>query len=300
MQVVLLEKDCLGHEMGKMHFEMEHLMPESLLQHLELDGWVIIKDVIPGIQVDLVRRRVLATQHRSLEAEEAKIVSSDARVKTRSGAIVGLLNLDQSIAPYLAEPRLLALIESLWGNFSRIITITGLISESGHRDRSWHADWPFNQTNATHIPAPYPDTVQVLTAIFMLTPFTAKTGGTFLVPGSHRSSNNPTGNNGVTGTAPYPTEVQAIGEAGSLLLFDSRMWHSVAPVMSHESRVAVVVRYAPWWINLSPLLLGTDDHSRIVKETNGKPYVVPLIAREVYESLPENVQPLLRHWVTPK
>jgi len=60
-----------------------------------------------------------------------------------------------------------------------------------------------------------------------------------------------------------------------------------------------VVRYAPWWINLNPILLGTDDHARIVTETNGKPYLVPLVMREVFESLPGTVQPLLRHWVEP-
>ena len=275
-------------------------MVESLLKRLDEDGWLLLEDVIPADRVDAVRRNVLAARDRSLETEEAKLVAGDARVTTRGGAVVGLINLDQSIAPYLADPRVVAIIERLWGDYTRIVSLGGLISDPGHRDRVWHADWPFNQTNAAHIPAPYPDSVQVLTGIFMLTPFTAETGGTFVVPRSHRSSNNPTGDNGVDRGAPHPTEVQVTGEAGSLLLFDSRIWHSAAPVLSHEARVAAVVRYAPWWINLNPVLLGTDDHSRIVAETNGKPYLVPLVKREVFESLPDTVQPLFRHWVGPR
>jgi len=275
------------------------VMVESLLKRLNEDGWLLLPDVIPSNRVDTVRRNILAARERSLETEEAKLVAGDARVTTRGGAVVGLINLDQSIAPYLADPRVLAIIERLWGDYTRIVSLGGLISDPGHRDRVWHADWPFNQTNAAHIPAPYPDSVQVLTGIFMLTPFTAETGGTFVVPKSHRSSNNPTGDNGVDRVAPHPAEVQVTGEAGSLLLFDSRIWHSAAPVLSRESRVAAVVRYAPWWINLNPILLGTDDHARIVGETNGKPYLVPLVAREVFEALPDTVQPLLRHWVEP-
>ena len=274
-------------------------MVDSLLKSLDEDGWLLLEDVIPADRVDAVRRNVLAARERSLEAEEAKLVAGDARVTTRGGAVVGLINLDQSIAPYLADPRVLAIIERLWGNYTRIVSLAGLISDPGHRDRVWHADWPFNQTNAAHIPAPYPDSVQVVTGIFMLTPFTAETGGTFVVPKSHRSSNNPTGDNGVDGRAPHPTEIQVTGDAGSLLLFDSRIWHSAAPVLSREARVAAVVRYAPWWINLNPTLLGTDDHARIVSETNGKPYLVPLVMREVFESLPDTVRPLLRHWVEP-
>ena len=272
-------------------------MVESLLQRLDEDGWLLLEDAIPADRVDGVRRNVLDARERSLETEEAKLVAGDARVTTRGGAVVGLINLDQSIAPYLAEPRVLAIIERLWGDYTRIVSFGGLISDPGHRDRVWHADWPFNQTNAAHIPAPYPDSVQVLTGIFMLTHFTAETGGTFVVPGSHRSPDNPTGDNGIDRGAPHPTEVQVTGKAGSLLLFDSRTWHSAAPVLSREARVAAVVRYAPWWINLNPVLLGTDDHSRIVAETNGKPYLVPLVKREVFESLPETVQPLFRHWV---
>ena len=239
-------------------------MVESLLKSLDEGGWLLLEDVIPADRVDDVRRNVLAARDRSLETEEAKLVAKDARVTTRGGAVVGLINLDQSIAPYLADPRVLAIIERLWGDYTRIVSLGGLISDPGHRDRVWHADWPFNQTNAAHIPAPYPDSVQVLTGIFMLTPFTAETGGTFVVPKSHRSSNNPTGDNGVDRGAPHPAEVQVTGDAGSLLLFDSRIWHSAAPVFSREARVAAVVRYAPWWINLNPILLGTDDHARIV------------------------------------
>ena len=96
---------------------------------------------------------------------------------------------------------------------------------------------------------------------------------------------------------PYPSEMQVEGSAGSVLLYDSRMWHSVAPNQSDEDRVALIVRYAPWWLNLNPTLIGMPEHTRMVVETGGKNYEAKPLKRAIYETLPEDVQPLYRHCV---
>ena len=156
-----------------------------------------------------------------------------------------MINFDQSFAPFLADENLLALVGAMLGHHPRISFTTGTINYPGNERGGWHADWPFNQNNAGHIPAPYPDATVHLTTLWMLAPFTEENGGTLLVPGSHRSPNNPTGDNGVDPLAPYPTEVNACGPAGSVLVLDSRLWHATAPNRSHEPRTSVVVRYAP-------------------------------------------------------
>ena len=48
----------------------------------------------------------------------------------------------------------------------------------------------------------------------------------------------------------YPSEIQVEGEAGSVLVMDSRLWHASGPNGTPEPRVAFGVRYAPWWLNL--------------------------------------------------
>jgi hypothetical protein len=97
--------------------------------------------------------------------------------------------------------------------------------------------------------------------------------------------------------APYPTEMQVMGSAGSVLIYDSRLWHSVAANLSDEARVALIVRYAPWWLNLNPSHIGKPEHEMMVVETGGKNYEWQPLKRDVYESLPEDVKPLYRHWV---
>ena len=163
----------------------------------------------------------------------------------------------------------------------------------------WHADWPYNRTNASHIPAPYPDAVLHLSTIWMMTPFSAENGGTLVVPGSHRWPTNPAAADmpEVDCEAAYPTERHVEGPAGSVLVYDSRLWHAVAANRSDGPRVALVVRYAPWWLNLNPTLIGRPEHQAMVVETGGKNYEMEPLDRSVFGRLPGQVQPLYRHWV---
>ena len=156
----------------------------------------------------------------------------------------GLIAYDQSLAPYLTSSKVLGVVEAVFGSNVRASMTTALVTKPGQERGGWHSDWPFGQMQARHLPAPYPDVTAHLTTIWMLTPFTLEGGGTLLVPGSHRASNNPSDDNmGVADMDAYPTEVQATGSAGSVLIFDSRLWHSTAANDSGETRVAVVVRW---------------------------------------------------------
>ena len=91
--------------------------------------------------------------------------------------------------------------------------------------------------------------------------------------------------------------MQATGPAGSVLVMDSRMWHATAPNRTDKPRTSVVVRYAPWWLNLDVLMDGSDERARIVDEAGGAENNVPPISPDVYDAFPNNVKPLFRHWV---
>ncbi len=261
---------------------------QSLL-HLKLDGWCLLDNVIPADRVDAICDSVIATvgEHRG----------DYPGAPDRVGFVPGLINHNQSFAPYLAEPRLLQIAEQLLGEHVRISYTSAIINEPGNARGNWHADWPFNQNGAGRIPAPYPDAVMHLTTLWMLSPFTFENGGTLVVPGSHRTDNNPTGNNGIDAAAAYPTEMQVTGGTGSVLVFDSRLWHATASNTTDEPRVALAVRYAPKWLNLDVLLPGSDERKRLVDEAGGTDNQVPGLPTEVYIGLPKTVRPLYRHWV---
>ena len=131
----------------------------------------------------------------------------------------------------------------------------------------------------------------------MLSDFNATTGGTLVLPGSHRCQTNPSGGDLFDREAPHPSEVQICAPAGSVMLFDSRLWHSVAVNHSDEPRYAINVGYTAWWLNLQPTMVGTVDHATMVVETDGKANATPPIPQTVYDTLPTDLQPLVRHWV---
>ncbi|MCH8206545.1 MAG: phytanoyl-CoA dioxygenase family protein [Chloroflexi bacterium] len=260
---------------------------EEALLHLRIDGWHVAPGVIPPDEVEAVRKSVQATSDALRNTANIQGVDSET----------GLIGKNQSLAPYLADQRILGVAEAFLGPHVRISFTTGIINNPGNARGGWHSDWPFNQQNAGHIPAPYHDAVTHLTTIWMLSPFSLETGGTLIVPGSHRADNNPTGDNGVDPMAPYPTEMQATGDAGSVLLFDSRLWHATATNLGTEPRVGVAVRFAPWWLNIDSLMPGSDQRRRMVDEVDGREPQQTPVPRQVFESLPDNVRPLFRHWV---
>ena len=59
----------------------------------------------------------------------------------------------------------------------------------------------------------------------------------------------------------------------------------------------MIVRYAPWWLNLNPLRPGTRDRLQIIESAGGADVCVEPIPQEIYERLPPGVQPLVFHMV---
>lgn len=262
----------------------------QMRQRMYVDGWCLIEDVIPPDRIGAVRDSVL----RTVDTWKHTRRNAPANI----GAVSGMVVYDQSFAPYLAEPRLLGLAESLLGPGVRISFNTSIVNYPGNERSKWHADWPFNQHNAGHVRAPYPDAVCHLTTLWMLTDFTARNGGTLIVSGSHRSADNPTGGAPVPEFEPYPTELCVTGRAGSVAVCDSRLWHSAGANRSEAARVGLAVRYAPWWLNLETLRPGSPERQRILDVNPGlTENEVPEVPRDVFERLPDAVRPLFRHWV---
>ncbi len=260
---------------------------DEWLWHMKVSGFCVVPEVVPADRCAELRERISQAVQRVGKA------STPAGV----GFLAGVINHEQSFAPYLADDRLLALCRALLGDWVRISFTSAIINPPGNPRGGWHADWPFNQKNAGHIPAPYSDLVMHLTTLWMLSPFSGENGGTLVVPGSHRSPTNPTAPGGLDATKPLPAEMNVAGPAGSVCVMDSRLWHATSPNRTPEPRVALAVRYAPWWLNLEILRPGSAERKRMVDEPGKEENQVPSMPRDVFERLPANVKPLYQHWV---
>lgn len=262
---------------------------QAHLDQLAQDGFTIVPGVLPTDMCLSLRQRLIAVaqQHRREEVFYQGV-----------SFVPGVINYEQSFAEYLADGRVVKLAEALLGPNVRISFTSAIMNEPGKQRTKWHADWPFNQNNACHIPAPYPDQVMHLTALLMVSPFTEENGGALIVPGSHRQPSNPTDPKlGIDVDAPYPYEYRIMGNEGNMLMFDSRLWHCPPANPSDQVRVALGIRYAPWWLNLEVLDPDSDYRHQLVDEAGKKENIVPRLATRVYANLPEKVQPLYRHWL---
>ena len=189
------------------------------------------------------------------------------------------------------------LISSTLGPFAHVSFASAIINAPGNPRGTWHSDWPFNQRVAGHVAAPYPDAVMHITTLWMLSPFTVETGGTLVVPGSHRSPTNPTADTLFAADEPLPGELNATGEAGDVLIFDSRLWHSTASNLTDEPRVALAIRFAPWWLDVSILRPGSRKRAQMVDEPGVLENEAPALSRDVYDAMGEDIRPLFRHMV---
>lgn len=274
---------------------------EEARQRVKSEGWCVIEGVIPVDVVAGIRKAVIRLVDEQ-RVEREQWLAESHRLGQRHGAdgvenAQAIIDGIPNFAPFIAERRVIEVAEAFFGPYVRVSSTSAIVTHPNSKRGYWHADWPFNQTFTSHIPAPYGDVVIHLSSLFMLTDFSVENGGTLIVPGSQRLPNNPTADNGADCEAPHPNEVNVTGEAGSVLLYDSRLWHSIAPNRTSQPRVAISVRYAPWWLSLEVRRKGSPDNLRIVVETNGKDNSVPLISKSSFDALPEVVKPLFRHWV---
>ena len=264
---------------------------QQFLDELASRGFCQVPGVIPATVCVEIAQRLQDVVSRE---------GSGSSAPESIGFVPGVINHDQSFADYLAEPRLLKLCTALLGHDIRISFTSVIINQPGNLRGGWHADWPFNQTNAGHVAVPYPDQLMHLTTLWMISEFTAQNGGTLVVPASHRLPTNPTAPDCQTNAQDsHPDEQQMTGPAGSVLVMDSRLWHATAPNLTETDRVALAVRYAPWWLNTEILRPGSDTRRQLVDEPGRSDNLVPSLPRQVYDSLSTNVQPLYRHWIEP-
>ena len=120
--------------------------------------------------------------------------------------------------------------------------------------RNFHTDWPHDLTDRSYcglVNQPFPDVIMSITSIWMLYPFTPENGATWVVPRTHRDPRNPRGEeDGIDGMSSNPHEEQVCGDAGDVILIDSRIWHSAGANSTDEIRTSVVARYSPWWLSV--------------------------------------------------
>ena len=141
-----------------------------------------------------------------------------------------LLRRHDVFASLAAHPVAIELVREVLGWPALLSNISGNITGPGTTPGVLHADQVF-------VPEPWPERPQGLNLIWCLDDFTEQNGGTRVTPGSHRLNRNRR-----EGESAETVCLEA--EAGSVLAFESRVWHQTGANRSQETRAGVFAFYS--------------------------------------------------------
>lgn len=218
-------------------------------KNMDEKGWHIFHEIIPQ---DLIQRMLADMEKAYFTCREIQIKNEIP--ENNEGTVHHLVELGQSYLDYLAlseqfNPcfeyyfRGKYILNSFGGNINK----KGIFSYASniHRDiRSYSGDLPL-----------------LLNTLVMFDDFTAENGATWLMTGSHKTHPELPDEQ-----AFHAVAEQAIAKAGSVLVFNSNLWHRAGKNITDHPRRSVTPMYC------KPFIKQQYDYSRALGYENVKDY----------------------------
>ncbi|HUJ75398.1 MAG TPA: phytanoyl-CoA dioxygenase family protein [bacterium] len=192
-------------------------------ERLEILGYTILRDVVGADQVAKIRSGMDAAYAR----HEATMGREQLAEIKELDVLRGPLVSDDQFLALAATPAVLNLVREVVGDYIVLNQQNCVINrpQTGHHQTSWHRDLPYQNFVISRPLA--------ISALFCIDDFTLETGGTVLVPYTHRMEILP--------SPQFLEEHHVIAEAkaGSVLVFDSMLLHRAGENRSRQVRRAV-------------------------------------------------------------
>lgn len=195
------------------------------------DGYAIVEDVIEPELLERTRDAM----YRVRDAIVAEVGSVRLERAGELGVLRIMLRFDPLFAQLLELEPVLAVIDAILSPTAILHLQNGLIlppregagtdaeAGAGRFQRSFHRDFPRHLEGY----------VASLNTFLAIDEFTPSNGATLLVPGSHQRAVAPDGEEMAA------TAVPALCPAGSMIVFDSTLWHAAGANASGADRLAI-------------------------------------------------------------
>ncbi len=191
---------------------------------LEREGCALVREAVPADHCAHAQRMIDAL--RPLHWDEVHAIHG--RFLDR---YLCVFNRDPFWLQFLDRPGLIDLAESVLGADCHVIGMTAWRSHPGYRPEPLHADYLPFAAPETDIVSP----VFIITVHYYLSPVSADSAPTRIIPGSHRAARPPrTGEHVWNGCAPQIV----LAQPGDALVFRSDVWHA-----GSDNRTTNEVRY---------------------------------------------------------
>lgn len=188
----------------------EHTLSADEKRTLDEDGYLRLENLMRSKEVAAFIRRL--DELAEVEGEDA---GKEVHQEEGSIRLSNLIDKDPIFEKCVTSSRLLAAIQHVLGDQFKSSSLNSRAALPGHGRQGLHADW-----GGAVAPGDY----FVCNSIWLLSDFTRENGATRVVPGSHRCGQTATDMMSDT-IADHPDQVQLIGEAGTVVVFNSHLWH---------------------------------------------------------------------------
>lgn len=183
-------------------------------------GYIILHDVLPAPVLAEARERLDAVYSRQVEEFDADRLAAIQE----SDLARCLLGYDEWFLRLPTVTVVTEVISALLGDYHLLNLQNGIINRPDvvHHQTSWHRDLPYQNWVCSKPLA--------MNAMFCIDDFTVETGGTVVLPCSHRFEKFP--------SKEYVKshEVTASASAGSVIIFDAMLYHRAGANLSSRIR----------------------------------------------------------------
>lgn len=254
MHSVATPSETARHDTAPIEERIDALGLRQNVQELDEQGYTVIQDPVALGLTDRVRDAVL----RLAEETEGPAKGSSAGL---------LLGRDPVFDEAVLVPQLQAIVEYVVGRGALLSQLIGSIRRKGapaiglHADNSW-------------FPAPFPEWDFLVTGCWVTDEFSREGGCTLVIPGSHRACSHPTREAHKTLEGAVPVEC----DKGSIVIWNSRVWHSNYPRTLDGERVVMHMTYSR--IGITPV----ENYSHLGDRylADKPPELATLLGRNVF------------------
>lgn len=204
------------------------VLTSAQYEHLDRQGYLVLSEV-----VDPAWLRAIHDRLDQLIAEEGPIAGHEVARQPGVTMLADLLNKGQMFERMLRVPEVLAAAHHVLGDM-KVNSLNYRTAPPGGGEQYLHSDCDFLVRDD--------GSYRICNSMWVVDEFTADNGATRVVPGTHRSGRLPQDVLDDV-VAPHPDEVVLTAPAGSVIVFNSHLWHSGTPNRSNASRGGMTLSF---------------------------------------------------------
>ena len=199
-------------------------LTETEIEQLDRLGYLPLPGLMTPQQTRDIRARV-----EELIAEEGDQAGGEFHREAGTHRLANLVDKGPLFDICYSHPRVLAAMNHVLKGDFKLSSLNGRAALPGEGGQAFHADWSGGVD---------PDDFQVCNSIWLLVDFMEENGATRVVPGSHNTGQHP--KDALDDPlAPHPDEILLTGSAGTVVIFNSHLWHAGTVNHSETPRYAL-------------------------------------------------------------